>query len=535
MEDGEVDSDREMELDYDDDLPLHHQDDIQLLQPQSEDPPPESEDTGSGVVRVVAADSVGVALSLVEPLSQPSGQSVEVEQEIVSLSSPVLSPPPPPPPSASSNLGVVEAEPDESPSRKRPNSPDASAGGPPEVVEPEPKRRKYETSSDEEEDLTPERVPPPAAMDVAPPVLPPRGPLGLSGCRKVEDFDHLGKIDSGTYGVVYRARDKITGEIVALKKIKMENETEGFPITSLREIHILLKMKHRNIVDVKEIVVGKKTDQIYMVMEFMEHDLKKVMELMKAPNRFSPSEVKCIMQQLLSATNYMHTNWVIHRDLKCSNLLFNNKGQLKVCDFGLARHYGDPLRPMTPVVVTLWYRAPELLLGAPMYTCAVDMWSVGCIFAELLLKKALFEGHSEPEQLQKIFEVVGTPTAESWPEFPNLPGSQKITFKRYPNILRRKFPAHELLASNATSMTENGFDLLQRMLMCNPARRITAEEALNHPYFTEAPLPKREDQMPTFPSAHEDPQILRDARNEPSRRTEREIRRALEIDVRGKK
>jgi cell division cycle 2-like protein len=187
-----------------------------------------------------------------------------------------------------------------------------------------------------------------------PPAPPHRVVNMLQGCRSVDEFERLNKINEGTYGVVFRAKDKKTGEIVALKKVKMEKEKEGFPLTSLREINILLSFHHPFIVDVKEVVVGSSLDSIFMVMEYMEHDLKGLMEAMRQP--FSQSEVKCLMLQLLEGVKYLHDNWVLHRDLKTSNLLLNNKGELKICDFGLARQYGSPLKPYTSLVVTLWYR-----------------------------------------------------------------------------------------------------------------------------------------------------------------------------------
>lgn len=176
----------------------------------------------------------------------------------------------------------------------------------------------------------------------------------LHGCRSVDEFERLNRIDEGTYGIVFRAKDKKTGEVVALKKVKMDREKEGFPLTSLREINILLSFHHSSIVDVKEVVVGSNLDSIYMVMEYMEHDLKGLMETMKQP--YSQSEVKCLMLQLLEGIKYLHDNWVLHRDLKTSNLLLNNRGELKICDFGLSRQYGSPLKPYTSLVVTLWYR-----------------------------------------------------------------------------------------------------------------------------------------------------------------------------------
>ncbi|KAJ0241715.1 Protein kinase domain-containing protein [Hirschfeldia incana] len=206
----------------------------------------------------------------------------------------------------------------------------------------------------------------------------PEGGLSmLSGSRDVNEYQKLSKINEGTYGVVYKAKDRKTEEIVALKMIKMNMEDEyGFPLTSLREINILLSCNHPSIVNVKEVVVGN-GDSVFMVMEHLEHDLRGVMDRMKQP--FSTSEVKCLMVQLLEGLKYLHSNWIIHRDLKPSNLLLNNSGELKICDFGMARQYGSPIKPYTQLVVTQWYRSPELLLGTKEYSTAVDMWSIGCI------------------------------------------------------------------------------------------------------------------------------------------------------------
>lgn len=327
----------------------------------------------------------------------------------------------------------------------------------------------------------------------------------LQGCRSVDEFERLNKIDEGTYGVVYRARDKITGDIVALKKVKMEKEREGFPLTSLREINILLSFHHPSIVDVKEVVVGSSLDSIFMVMEYMEHDLKGLMETMKQP--FSQSEVKCLMLQLLSGVKYLHDNWVLHRDLKTSNLLLNNRGELKICDFGLARQYGSPLKPYTHLVVTLWYRAPELLLGTKQYSTAIDMWSLGCIMAEFLAKEPLFNGKTEFDQLDKIFRTLGTPNEKIWPGFAKLPGV-KVNFVRQPyNRLREKFPPTSF--SGRPTLSEAGFDLLNKLLTYDPEKRITADDALNHDWFREVPLPKEKDFMPTFPAQHAQDRRLR--------------------------
>ncbi|CAJ1935637.1 unnamed protein product [Sphenostylis stenocarpa] len=331
-----------------------------------------------------------------------------------------------------------------------------------------------------------------------PPSPPQRTVNMLQGCRSVDEFERLNKIDEGTYGVVYRARDKKTGEIVALKKVKMEKEKEGFPLTSLREINILLSFHHPSIVDVKEVVVGSSLDSIFMVMEYMEHDLKGLMEAMKQP--FSQSEVKCLMIQLLEGVKYLHDNWVLHRDLKTSNLLLNNRGELKICDFGLARQYGSPLKPYTHLVVTLWYRAPELLLGAKQYSTAIDMWSLGCIMAELLSKEPLFNGRTEFDQLDKIFRILGTPNEAIWPGFSKLPGVKVNFVKHQYNLLRKKFPATSFTGSPVLS--DSGFDLLNKLLTYDPEKRITAEAALNHEWFREVPLPKSKEFMPTFPAQH---------------------------------
>jgi cell division cycle 2-like protein len=314
----------------------------------------------------------------------------------------------------------------------------------------------------------------------------------LEGCRSVENFEKIGQIGDGAYGVVFKARDKATGEIVALKKVKMDREKEGFPITSLREIKILMQCKHKNIVDVKEIVVGKGLNDIFIVMEYCEHDLKSLMSEMKSP--FTISEVKCLMIQLLSAVEYLHENWIIHRDIKTSNLLLTNSGIFKLADFGLAREYSSPVKVMTPGVVTLWYRAPELLLGQSRYTTAIDMWSVGCVFGELLQNEPLFPGKSEFKQLDLMFKLLGTANERIWPGFSDLPNAKTWNFVHQPyNNLRRKFP----------QLSDYGFDLLNRLLTYDPDKRITAREALRHPFFEESPLPKDPEMMPTFRSKND--------------------------------
>lgn len=243
-------------------------------------------------------------------------------------------------------------------------------------------------------------------------------------------------------------------------------------------------------------------------MDFLEHDLKTLQEDML--DAFSPSEIKTLLLQLTSAVDYLHSNWILHRDLKTSNLLMNNRGQMKVADFGMARYYGDPPPKLTQLVVTLWYRAPELLLGAEKYGAEIDIWSIGCIFGELLTKNPLLQGKNEVDQLSKvgicqdphlcvltrrqIFELCGIPTEAIWPGFKRLPNARSLclpsTSQTTGNVLRAKFPL----------LTTAGTALLISLLSLNPAQRPTASAVLAHQYFREDPKPKNTAMFPTFPS-----------------------------------
>ncbi|RXG53867.1 Cyclin-dependent kinase 11B [Armadillidium vulgare] len=282
----------------------------------------------------------------------------------------------------------------------------------------------------------------------------------VMGCRSVDEFKCLNRIEEGTYGVVYRAREKSTKEIVALKRLKMEKEKEGFPITSLREVDTLLKAQHDNIITCREIVVGSSIDKIYIVMDYVEHDLKSLMETMrKKKQSFTIGEVG---------------------------------------DFGLAREYGSPLKQYTPIVVTLWYRAPELLLGTKEYSCPIDVWSVGCIFGELLGMEPMFPGESEIDQLNKIFKDLGTPSDKIWPGYSQMPVIKKTQFAYYPyNHLKQRFK---------TRLSAEGFSLLNSFLTYNPAKRITCAEGLKHDYFyNEEPSPIDPAMFPTWPAKSENP------------------------------
>lgn len=212
------------------------------------------------------------------------------------------------------------------------------------------------------------------------------------------------------------------------------------------------------------------------------------------PEPFLASEIKCLLQQLTAGVAYLHENWILHRDLKTSNLLLNNRGQLKIADFGMARYVGDPAPKLTQLVVTLWYRSPELLLGTKTYDTAVDMWSVGCIFGELISREPLLQGNNEVEQVTKIFELCGVPTDESWPGFRKLPNARSLRLPKTAaatgSVIRARFP----------SLTSAGAGLLTELLALNPDDRPTAKQTLRHEYFQQDPKPKPESMFPTFPS-----------------------------------
>ncbi|XP_055379789.1 cyclin-dependent kinase 10 [Condylostylus longicornis] len=311
---------------------------------------------------------------------------------------------------------------------------------------------------------------------------------GLGRCRIVTEFEKIKRIGEGTYGVVYYARDTKTNEFVALKKVRMNQEKDGIPISSLREIQILMSCDHINVVKLREVVVGKSLESIFLSMEYCEQDLASLLDNM--PNPFSESEVKCIVIQVLKGLKYLHSRFIIHRDLKVSNLLLTDKGSVKIADFGLARFFGIPTKPMTPQVVTLWYRSPELLLGSLHQTTAIDMWALGCIFGELLSHKPLLPGNTEVEQLEMIIDLLGTPSEAIWPEYPSLPALKSFTLKNQPyNNLKTKFPW----------LSAAGLRLLNFLFMYDPKKRATADECLQSSYFKEAPLPCDPKLMPSFP------------------------------------
>jgi cell division cycle 2-like protein len=309
----------------------------------------------------------------------------------------------------------------------------------------------------------------------------------LNGCRSVYDsYERLDRLDEGTYGIVWKAKDLSTNNIVALKQIKFDSnlQKEGFPMAALREIGVLLALSHENIVTVQEMVTGDDFDKVFMVMELMETDLQKAMK--KSGNSpFPQAELKSMLYQILSATQHIHEKWIIHRDLKTSNILVHHTGKICLCDFGLARKYQLPLKAMTQTVITLWYRPVELLFGQNVYGPEVDMWSIGCIFGELLKKEAMMQGQGEIDQMDKIFKMVGSPNDENWPDFTSLPNATILRWKnKGPPKIFSTFPVNSF-SGGQSYLDPNGFALLQGLLTLDPKKRLTADEALSHAYFKE--------------------------------------------------
>nr|XP_022324875.1 cyclin-dependent kinase 7-like isoform X2 [Crassostrea virginica] len=276
--------------------------------------------------------------------------------------------------------------------------------------------------------------------------------------RRYEKIEFLGE---GQFATVYKAKDLKTGNIVAVKKIKVGTRAEaadGINRTALREIKLLQDLHHKHIIG---III--KDQNIVM----------------------TPGHVKSYVLQTLKGLEYLHVHFILHRDLKPNNLLINDKGVLKIGDFGLAKFFGSPTRVYTHQVVTRWYRCPELLFGARQYGTGVDIWAVGCILAELLLRVPFLPGDSDLDQLSRIFQVLGTPTEKDWPNIKALPDF--IEFKSFPGT-----PLKEIFIAASDDLLQ----VLAEMLKMDPLQRCTSSQALKMEYFSNKPGPTPGTQLP---------------------------------------
>lgn len=298
--------------------------------------------------------------------------------------------------------------------------------------------------------------------------------------NSIDDYERLEKIGEGTYGVVYKARAKTTGEIVALKKIRLDGDCDGVPSTAIREISFLKELDNFNIVKLHGVLHSNGDRKLHLVFEYLDQDLKKYIDSFNG-NQIPQWIIKSYLYQLLLGVAFCHEKRILHRDLKPQNLLINDQGALKLADFGLARAIGIPVRTFTHEVVTLWYRAPEILLGCQHYSMTVDVWSIGCILAEMVTCRSLFQGDSEIDQLFRIFRTLGTPDEEIWPGVSQFP-DYKTSFPKWQvqdiaNVI------------NQHHLEVEGMNLLRRMLIYNPERRVTARDALYNSYFKDVKLP----------------------------------------------
>uniref|UniRef100_R4G4T3 Cyclin-dependent kinase 7 n=1 Tax=Rhodnius prolixus TaxID=13249 RepID=R4G4T3_RHOPR len=298
--------------------------------------------------------------------------------------------------------------------------------------------------------------------------------------RRYEKIEFLGE---GQFATVYKARDVETEAIVAVK-IKVGSAAEardGINRTALREIKLLQELHHPNIIGLLD-VYGYKSN-VSLVFDFMDTDLEVIIKDTNIV--LTPANVKAYTLMTLLGLEYLHNSWILHRDLKPNNLLINSEGVLKIGDFGLAKFYGSPNRIYTHQVVTRWYRCPELLFGARMYSTGVDMWAVGCIIAELLLRVPFLPGESDLDQLTRIFHTLGTPNEQTWPGMTAL--QDYIQFKTFPGT-----PLKHIF----TAAGDDLLDVISSLLTINPLKRYNCPQVLQMPYFSNKPAPSTGAQLP---------------------------------------
>ncbi|GAA6025425.1 hypothetical protein JCM8202_005293 [Rhodotorula sphaerocarpa] len=289
------------------------------------------------------------------------------------------------------------------------------------------------------------------------------------------------KVGEGTYAVVYLGHQLDTRRRIAIKKIKVGQFKDGLDMSAIREVKFLRELRHPNVIELLDVYSNK--SNLNLVLEFLDTDLEAVIRDKQLV--FQQGDVKSWMLMTMKGLDFCHRNWILHRDMKPNNLLISGAGVLKLADFGLAREFADDRARMTCQVVTRWYRSPELLLGARSYSTGVDVWAAGCIFAELMLRVPFLAAESDMDQLNVIFQALGTPTEQEWPGFTKL--TSGATFERKPkNDLSLLF----------TAAGPEAIDLLQRMLAYDPHRRITARESLSHPFFHAAPRPTPTRRLP---------------------------------------
>ncbi|KAM0899812.1 hypothetical protein ACQ4PT_021048 [Festuca glaucescens] len=342
--------------------------------------------------------------------------------------------------------------------------------------------------------------------------------------RSADAFDKIEKVGQGTYSNVYKARERGGGRVVALKKVRFDTAEPESVRFMAREMRILRRLDHPNIIRLDGIATSRMHRSIYLVFEFMYSDLSRLISRADVP--LTLPQIKCYMQQLLAGLQHCHERGILHRDIKGSNLLIDRRGVLKIGDLGLANYYGPGRRrPLTSRVVTLWYRAPELLLGATDYDVGIDLWSAGCLLAEMFSGKPLMPGRTEMEQLFKIFSLCGSPPDDYWRKM-KLPASFRPS-KTYKSSMMERF----------AGFPPSALPLLNTLLALDPAARGTAAQALQRDFFTTAPLPCDVSELPVvYKEETPDPTTSHDGRKPKLRQRSskrRESKQRAEQEQRG--